>query len=293
MSSLELIFQFQELQIFIVIFFGLFMGSLLNVINNRLPFMMMYEKAKFVKENAIEVSDEVKEVLSKYSGFNLFFPNSHCPKCKTPIKSYQNIPIVSYLFLLGKCSNCKTRISPEYPIVEFLNAALWYAAYVQFGFTLELLFMMFLLTSVLSISIIDLKFQIIPDTIQFLLLLSAIYMSTLGFIMIPVEVMVFTSVCVYFTMLCFISGYESLRGYEEHIFGRGDIKYLAVISAWVGFVDLLNVIIFAIAISVLFYLFIFLIRKQDVLEKITPFAPSISISFLSIYFNLVPKLIII
>lgn len=293
MSSLELIFQFRELQIFIIIFFGLFMGSLLNVINNRLPFMMMYEKAKFVKENALEVSEEVKDVLSKYSNLNLFFPHSHCPKCGMKIKAYQNIPILSYLFLLGKCSNCKTKISPEYPIVEFLNAALWFFAYLHYGFTLELLFILFLLTSVLSISVIDLKFQIIPDTIQFLLLLSAIYMSTLGFILIPVEVMILTSVLVYFVLLAFISGYEHLRGYEEHIFGRGDIKYLAVISAWVGFVDLLNVIIFAISVSIIFYLFIYLIKKQDILDKITPFAPSISIAFLLIFFNLTSKLIII
>lgn len=291
---LNLLYQFKELQFFIIIFLGLVIGSLLNVINNRIPLMMAYENAKFVKDNCVKATNEVEETLLKYKNFNLFFPSSRCPKCNKEIKFYQNIPIISYLFLLGKCSNCKTKISFEYPFVETLNVTLWILAYINFGFTLELVFVLFLLTSVLSISVIDAKFQIIPDTIQFLLLLSAFYMSTLGYIDINIQEMIITSVSVYFVLLGFFTFYEKIRGFEEHIFGRGDIKYLAVISAWVGFVDLLNVIIYAVIFSVIFYLFLFLIRKQDVLEKITPFAPSISISFLIVYFNvLLPKLIII
>jgi leader peptidase (prepilin peptidase)/N-methyltransferase len=293
MDYLKLILEFKELQVFIIIFLGLIIGSLLNVINNRLPYMLMYEKAKFVKENAKEVSDEVNDILSKYNKFNLFFPQSRCPKCKKEIKFYQNIPILSYLFLRGKCSGCKNKISLEYPIVEFLHVALWFCAYSFFGFTIELAFILFLLTSVLSISVIDLKFQIIPDTIQLLLLLVAFYMSTLGLIPISVGTMIITSVMVYFGLLWFFSLYEYLRGFDDIIFGRGDIKYLAVISAWIGLVDLLNVIIFAVIFSLIFYIGLYLLKKQSVVEEITPFAPSISISFLLVFFNLIPKLIII
>lgn len=291
---LNLLYQFEALQWFIIIFLGLVIGSLLNVINNRTPLMMAYENAKFIKNNCIKATKEVEDTLSKYKNFNLFFPSSRCPKCNKEIKSYQNIPIISYLFLLGKCSNCKTKISLEYPLVEALNVILWIFAYINFGFTLELVFVLFLLTSVLSISVIDAKFQIIPDTIQFLLLLCAFYMSTLGYINIDIQEMIITSISVYFILLGFFSSYEKTRGFEEHIFGRGDIKYLAVISAWVGFVDLLNVIIYSVVFSLIFYAFLFLIKKQNILEKITPFAPSISISFLIIYFDiLLPKLIII
>ncbi len=291
---LNLLYQFESLQWGIIIFLGLIIGSLLNVINNRTPLMMAYENAKFIKNNCIKATKEVEDTLLKYKNFNLFFPSSRCPKCNKEIKFYQNIPIISYLFLLGKCSNCKTKISLEYPLVEALNVTLWILAYINFGFTLELVFVLFLLTSVLSISVIDAKFQIIPDTIQFLLLLCAFYMSTLGYINIDIQEMIITSISVYFILLGFFSSYEKIRGFEEHIFGRGDIKYLAVISAWVGFVDLLNVIIYSVVFSLIFYAFLFLIKKQSILEKITPFAPSISISFLIIYFDiLLPKLIII
>lgn len=291
---LNLLHQFESLQWFIIIFLGLIIGSLLNVINNRTPLMMAYENAKFIKNNCIKATKEVEDTLSKYKDFNLFFPSSRCPKCNKEIKFYQNIPIISYLFLLGKCSNCKTKISLEYPLVEALNVTLWILAYINFGFTIELVFVLFLLTSVLSISIIDAKFQIIPDTIQFLLLLCAFYMSTLGYINIDIQEMIITSISVYFILLWFFSSYEKIRGFEDHIFGRGDIKYLAVISAWVGFVDLLNVIIYSVVFSLIFYSVLFLIKKQNILEKITPFAPSISISFLIIYFDiLLPKLIII
>ena len=291
---IDLLYQFEILQLFIVIFLGLIVGSLLNVINNRTPLMMAYKNAKFVKDNCLKATKEVEETLFKYKNFNLFFPSSRCPKCNKEIKFYQNIPIISYLFLLGKCANCKTKISFEYPFVEALNVALWVVAYMNFGFTLELVFVLFLLTSVLSISVIDAKFQIIPDTIQFLLLLSAFYMSTLGYIDISIQEMIITSVSVYFVLLGFFNSYEKLRGFEEDIFGRGDIKYLAVISAWVGFVDLLNVLIYSVIFSLIFYAFFFIIKKEKVLEKVTPFAPSISISFLIIYFNiLLPKLVII
>tara|TARA_Y100000034_G_scaffold25132_1_gene29502 strand:- start:8742 stop:9629 length:888 start_codon:yes stop_codon:yes gene_type:complete len=291
---LNLLYQFESLQWGIIIFLGLIIGSLLNVINNRTPLMMAYENAKFIKNNCIKATKEVEDTLLKYKDFNLFFPSSRCPKCNKEIKFYQNIPIISYLFLLGKCSNCKTKISLEYPLVEALNVTLWVLAYINFGFTIELVFVLFLLTSVLSISIIDAKFQIIPDTIQFLLLLCAFYMSTLGYINIDIQEMIITSIFVYFILLGFFSSYEKIRGFEEHIFGRGDIKYLAVISAWVGFVDLLNVIIYSVVFSLIFYSVLFLIKKQNILEKITPFAPSISISFLIIYFDiLLPKLIII
>lgn len=291
---IDLLHDFKELQLFIVIFLGLIVGSLLNVINNRTPLMMAYKNAEFIKDNCLKATKEVEETLLKYKNFNLFFPGSRCPKCNKEIKFYQNIPIISYLFLLGKCSNCKTKISLEYPIVEALNVVLWIFAYINFGFTIELVFVLFLLTSVLSISVIDAKFQIIPDTIQFLLLLSAFYMSTLGYIDISVEEMIITSTLVYFSLLGFFNSYEKIRGFKEDIFGRGDIKYLSVISAWVGFVDLLNVIIYSVIFSLVFYAFLFAIKKEKVLDKITPFAPSISISFLIIYFNiLLPKLVAI
>jgi len=118
---LNLLYQFESLQWGIIIFLGLIIGSLLNVINNRTPLMMAYENAKFIKNNCIKATKEVEDTLLKYKNFNLFFPSSRCPKCNKEIKFYQNIPIISYLFLLGKCSNCKTKISLEYPLVEALT----------------------------------------------------------------------------------------------------------------------------------------------------------------------------
>jgi len=124
-------------QIFSFIFGAVF-GSFLNVCIYRLP-----------REESIT------------------FPPSHCTNCNNPIKFYDNIPILSYLILGGKCRNCGMRISPTYPIIELISAVLTLLAVRQFGISIDTLFYIVLIYSLIVITFIDLEHLIIPNVITF------------------------------------------------------------------------------------------------------------------------------
>jgi len=121
--------------------YGLLIGSFLNVCIYRIP-----------REESIA------------------FPSSHCPNCNTGLKWYDNIPVFSYLTLLGKCRYCGEKISPQYPIIELLNAIIYLIIYSHFGFSLELFFYAIIFSLLIVISIIDLQDMIIPDILVVLIL---------------------------------------------------------------------------------------------------------------------------
>ena len=105
---------------------------------------------------------------------SIVYPNSACPKCKKPIKPYDNLPILSWLFLRGKCRNCKNPISPRYPAVEFLNALLWILVFWIIGFTWFLPVALIFVSVILALIFIDAENMILPDVINFPLLFFAL-----------------------------------------------------------------------------------------------------------------------
>jgi len=121
-----------------VFLFGLLLGSFLNVCIVRIP-----------------------------SGKSIVLPASACPKCGTAIRPYDNIPILSYLFLGGKCRGCKTRISPMYPLVEFLTGLLFLACYLAFGLTVEALKWAIFSAVILVLVFTDLRERLLPDVINY------------------------------------------------------------------------------------------------------------------------------
>ncbi len=120
-----------------VFLFGLCWGSFLNVCIYRIP-------------------------INK----SVVFPPSSCPNCGHGIKWYENIPVLSYLFLRGKCSGCKNPISPIYPIIEFIVGFLFLQAFIVYGFTIDLLFIFFYISALVTIAMIDYQTQIVPDRIS-------------------------------------------------------------------------------------------------------------------------------
>ncbi|HLR20453.1 MAG TPA: prepilin peptidase [Tissierellaceae bacterium] len=129
----------------IVFIYGLIIGSFLNVCIYRIPIQK-----------------------------NIAFPSSYCPKCNVHIRWYDNIPILSYLILLGQCRYCGDRISLQYPIIELLNAIIYSVLYYKFQFSLDFLFFSIISSILIIISFIDLKYMIIPDV-----LVSIIFISTI------------------------------------------------------------------------------------------------------------------
>lgn len=282
--------ELEGVQWFLIAFFGIFIGSLLNVFNYRVPHMLMYENAVMVKNNAKEVSEDTKEVLEKYKGFNLFFPNSGCPSCGHKIKWYENIPVISYIFLKGKCSSCKTSISIEYPIIELLNCFLWLGLFNVFGWTYELPFYLFASSIILSETMIDLKHKILPDTGLFILFLIPLILSSTGNFHLDTKTVILSSVFTYIIILSFINFWEKIRGFEEDIFGRGDIKYLGALAAWIS-IEIIDVIYYAILLGLIVYVFLAIINKKFNKDKVIPFGPMISIGFLISLLSFTPSII--
>ncbi len=194
--------------------FGAVVGSFLNVVILRLP-------------------DEQQSIV---------FPGSHCPKCGTDLHWYENIPILSYLVLTGKCRSCKTKISAQYPIVELCMGLLSLALFNNFGMSFEFVFYFLFLAALLVIIFIDLHHQIIPDIIS----LPGIIIGFAGsFLNSQVSWQQSGSgILVGGGILYSIAfGYYLLT--KRDGMGGGDIKLLAMIGAFLGWQSLLFVIFFS------------------------------------------------
>lgn len=187
--------------------FGLILGSFLNVCIYRIPI-----------------------------GKSVVYPPSSCPHCGTGIRFYDNIPLVSYITLLGKCRTCRARISPRYPVVEFTAGLLSAALFLRYGFSMQYLALLAFCLSLIIIAFIDIDYKIIPDRIS----LPGILVG-FGLSFMPI-----TPVSVLESAIGILLGGGSLylvgRVYrwirDQEGMGGGDIKLLAMIGAWMGWKSL-------------------------------------------------------
>ena len=147
---------------------GLVVGSFLNVVIHRLPKMM---ERQGERESAEFVGEEFRgEELHEAKPYSLAFPGSHCPSCGAEITALQNIPVLSYFVLRGRCANCGVAISVRYPLVELLTAAIWILCGLSFGVSNTLAAAMLLTAVLISLTAIDLDHQLLPDNLTLPLL---------------------------------------------------------------------------------------------------------------------------
>ncbi len=168
-------------------------------------------------------------------GKSIVFPSSGCPNCNTPIKSYDNIPVLSYVFLRGKCRGCGVKISPEYPFVEVLSALFGVGLFAKFGFTPEFFIFSAFTAALLVITFIDLKHRIIPNSIS----LPGIVLGFIASLVISYPELYYSSIT---SLIGIVLGggilfliaviYYFITGKEG--MGGGDIKLLAMIGAFIG-----------------------------------------------------------
>jgi len=168
----ELLAQSLEIFVLIAFLFALLVGSFLNVVIYRLPIMMFREWHEQCKE-----LQEAETPALPEQPFNLVVPRSACPNCGKQIKAWQNIPVISYLLLRGRCSGCQQKISARYPVVEFLTAVLAGICALRMDFGLEALMAIGLTFALVAISMIDYDHQLIPDSIVLPLLWVGLTMS--------------------------------------------------------------------------------------------------------------------
>lgn len=204
---------------------SLLVGSFLNVVIYRVPIMMKREW----REECLEFLDMPAE--EKPERFNLLLPSSRCPHCDTPIKSWQNIPIISYLFLKGRCANCKTAISARYPLVEFITAIASIIVAAQFGMSLQTVFALLFTWSMIAITMIDYDEKFIPDSITLPVLWVGLLINMHG-LFVPLDEAIYGVVAGYLSLWSFTKLFYVVTGKQG--MGHGDFKLFALFGAWMG-----------------------------------------------------------
>lgn len=207
--------------------FSLIIGSFLNVVVYRLPIMLDREW----KAEATSILGDDEMAPPAEPQFNLAFPNSHCPSCQHEISVFENIPIFSYVFLGGKCSNCAAAISIRYPALELLTAVLSCMVVYRFGLTSLSLAALILTWSLLAASFIDYDHQILPDNITLPLLWLGLIVNSMG-IITDLASAFWGVIFGYLILWSLYWGFKILTGKEG--LGYGDFKLLAMLGAWLG-----------------------------------------------------------
>ena len=204
---------------------GLVVGSFLNVVIHRLPIMMESRWRKDCCE-LLEVEQEKQE-----QPLSLAFPNSHCPKCKANIRAWQNIPVLSYLLLGGRCAKCGARISLRFPLVELLTCLLTLSLAWFFPASLALLGAMLLTWALIALTMIDIDHQLLPDDITLPLLWLGLLLNLFG-TFASLGDAVIGAMAGYIALWSVYWLFKLLTGKEG--MGYGDFKLLAALGAWFG-----------------------------------------------------------
>lgn len=247
---------------------GLLVGSFLNVVIYRLPVMMQRDWRAQCHE-FLEL--ELPAAEQDAEAFNLQKPDSHCPKCKHKIRPWENIPVLSYLALRGKCSQCKTSISPRYPSVEFITGLMSALVALSFGATWLTLALLLLTWSLIVLTLIDYDQQLLPDSITLPLLWLGLVVNTLdlGF-GVSLRDAVIGAAAGYLLLWGFYWAFKLATGKEG--MGFGDFKLLAALGAWMGWQALLPILILSSLVGAVFGILLITLGGHDRARPM-PFGP--------------------
>lgn len=216
---------------------GMLVGSFLNVVIHRLP-KMMEEQWKAECEHFLDPN-----ALASRTSISLLRPRSRCPHCAHAISWYENIPILSYALLRGKCSSCNQSISARYPVVEIINAALFAWCAERYGCSMACLLWSIFSSSLLCLALIDWDTTFLPDSITLPLLWLGLVSATLGWIEGSLHPHFWGAVIGYMSLWCIYWVFKLLTGKEG--MGYGDFKLFAALGAWFGGSALLPIILIA------------------------------------------------
>jgi leader peptidase (prepilin peptidase)/N-methyltransferase len=289
MTTLELILSNPLVLEVSTFFFGLLIGSFLNVVIYRLPLMMQNEW----RSQCHEFLNMPPAALSApFAHFNLAQPCSHCPHCKHPLGALENIPVVSFLLQGGKCKHCLTPISMRYLTVETVTAILSYVIATHYGFTWLTLALLIFTWCLLALAIIDFDHQLLPDQITLPLLWLGLLINSQGWLT-NLESAVWGAVGGYLILWVIYWIFKLLTGKEG--MGFGDFKLLAALGAWLGWQTLPQIILLSSLVGSLVGISLIVSKGRDKNIPI-PFGPYLaSAGFLallygdtitSLYFNI-------
>lgn len=204
---------------------GLLVGSFLNVVIHRLPKMLE-------REWAAHCAELVGTEPAPAEPYDLARPRSHCPHCKQPIRWFENIPVLSYLALRGRCAKCHTPISARYPLIELATGALFAAIASAHGLTPAGFAWIALACLLLAQFFIDFDTQLLPDDLNYLILWLGLIAAAMGWTTVPVSSALWGAVFGYISLWSVYQLHYRLTGKQG--MGHGDFKLLAGLGAWFG-----------------------------------------------------------
>lgn len=241
---------------------GLLVGSFLNVVIHRLPKMMEREW----RQNCAELNGEPVDSAPAY---NLVVPRSACPACARPIRAHENLPVISYLMLRGRCAGCKTRISIRYPLVELLTGLLSGVTAAHFGYGLQGGSALVLIWALVALTFIDFDTQYLPDDITQPLLWLGLLVNIPG-TFTSLQASLIGAVAGYLSLWSVYWVFKLITGKEG--MGYGDFKLLAALGAWLGWTMLPIIILLSSLVGAIVGFGLILIAKRGKDVPI-PFGP--------------------
>lgn len=257
---------------------GLIVGSFLNVVIWRLPQMLRREWAsqcyEYLQENIPALETTIQPHFSKNTKpFNLIRPPSHCPQCNHKISVVENIPIISFIFLKGRCRHCKTSISWRYPLIEIFTALLSVIVAFVFGLSLQTFAGLILTWSLFTLSVIDWEHQILPDDITFPLLWLGLIFN-IQHVFTDITSAVIGAIAGYLFLWSVYWLFKLFTGKEG--MGYGDFKLLAMLGAWLGWSALLKIVLISSFLGAGLGITLILLKRHSK-EQPIPFGPFLAL----------------
>jgi len=247
-------------------FVGLCVGSFLNVVIHRLPLMM---EAQWRAECA-ELNGEAPPASEPY---NLLKPDSRCPSCNAPIRAWQNIPVLSWLALRGRCYACRAPISIRYPAVELLTGALSVALALRYGYSAALAAGLIFMWALVALTFIDIDTQLLPDDITLPLVWAGLLVNLFG-VFTDLRSAVIGAIAGYLVLWLVYWGFRLIAKKEG--MGYGDFKLLAAIGAWTGWQVLPFVIVISAGLGAVIGTATLLLSRRGIDTRI-PFGPYLAL----------------
>ena len=228
------------LEAFLASILGLLIGSFLNVVVYRLPKMLEQQWAN----ECAELSGKTTEPSET---FNLVLPRSRCPHCGHAIRWYENVPVISYLFLQGRCSECKAPISLRYPLVEIVTATLFFFCAWHWGASITGATWMVFCGALLTLALIDWDTTLLPDDLTLPLLWLGLICAAMQWIPVSLNASLWGAVAGYLSLWSIYWAFKLVTGKED--MGFGDFILFAALGTWFGWQALIPIILLASVIG--------------------------------------------
>lgn len=247
---------------------GLMVGSFLNVVVYRLPVIMQRDWQAQARE-VLELPQADEQAT-----FNLLWPPSRCPHCSAPIRAWQNIPVLSWLLLRGRCRSCQGGISARYPLVELAAGLLSMLVAWQFGCSAQGAAMLVLTWGLLALSLIDADHQLLPDVLVLPLLWLGLLLNSFG-LFASLQDAVYGAAFGYLSLWLVFWLFKLVTGKEG--MGYGDFKLLAMLGAWGGWQVLPLTILLSSVVGAVLGIVILRLQRQGMAQPL-PFGPYLAIA---------------